>query len=494
MKAQSRSGLQQWNPFNKFSSRVFFAVFFLLIISSEVIESQFLVKSLPGLLGDLPFTLETGYIGVGESDEVQLFYYFIESEGNPKDDPLMLWLTGGPGCSALSGLLYEIGPFTIDYANSTFEKPMLKINPHSWTKACSIIFLDQPVGSGFSYAKTPEAYITNDTLSTMQTYHFLRKWLVDHPKFLNNPLYLGADSYSGIVAPMILQQIYNGNEVGEGPFINIKGYVLGNPLTNTSGDNNSKVPFAHRVGLLSDAIYKSTKKNCHGEYSNVDPNNTLCIHDLDVVDKCLERIRTPHILEPYCETKNALKSDLFRRGLRSLDETSVDILSAPQFQIQGCREDNYLYSYTWANNIHVREALHIREEFKETEWVRCNESLRSPDDNKALSYTQNVQSSVAYHRYLSDKNCRALVYSGDHDMVVPYLGTLKWIESLNLLVVNDWRPWFVDEQVAGYTMKYSNHDYNLTFATVKGGGHTAPEYKPKECLSMLMRWLANDDL
>lgn len=49
------------------------------------------------------------YVGVGETEDVQVFYYFIESENNPKEDPLMLWLTGGPGCSALSGLLFEIG-------------------------------------------------------------------------------------------------------------------------------------------------------------------------------------------------------------------------------------------------------------------------------------------------------------------------------------------------------------------------------------------------
>ncbi|CAH1427317.1 unnamed protein product [Lactuca virosa] len=327
MKPQSLSYLQQWIRFNNWGS----VVFLLLLVFLEVTESRFLVKTLPGLPGDLPFTLETGYIGVGEYDEVQLFYYFVESEGNPKDDPLMLWLTGGPGCSGLSGLLYEIGPFTINYVNSTVENVMLEINPHSWTKAANIIFLDQPAGSGFSYAKTPEAYITNDTLSTVQIYEFLMKWLVDHPTFLKNPLYIGADSYSGLVVPMIVLEIYNGNEVGEGPQINIKGYVIGNPLADTNGAYNSRIPFAHRMALLSDAIYNSTKETCHGEYLNVDPNNTLCIHDLQVVDKFLERICMPHILEPVCDTSNALKFHLFKRDLRSLEKTSADV---PRLQKQ----------------------------------------------------------------------------------------------------------------------------------------------------------------
>ncbi|KAM5549714.1 hypothetical protein ABKV19_000896, partial [Rosa sericea] len=93
--------------------------------------SRSIITSLPGFPGDLPFRLETGYIGVGDSDNVQLFYYFIESEGSPVYDPLVLWLTGGPGCSGFSGLVYEnIGPLSFDYAHSFDNKPQLKLNPY----------------------------------------------------------------------------------------------------------------------------------------------------------------------------------------------------------------------------------------------------------------------------------------------------------------------------------------------------------------------------
>ncbi|KAM7478984.1 hypothetical protein LguiA_027197 [Lonicera macranthoides] len=468
-------------------------VVLVLLIFSGVIQSQSVIKTLPGFPGELPFLLETGYIGVGEYDEVQLFYYYIESERNLKDDPLVLWLTGGPGCSALSGLLYEIGTFTFNYANSSGSKPVLELNPYSWTKVANIIFLDQPVGTGYSYGKTWEAYNNNDTQSATQTYDFLKKWLINHPRFLDNPFYVGGDSYCGIITPIVAQKIYEGNEVRDEPRINIKGYLLGNPFTDQLLDYNSKYKFAHRMGLLSNELYESVKANCEGEYLEVDPNNTLCANDIQVVEECLEKIREPQILEPWCGSWGQ-EAKFLSRNLGLLDENSIDLLfSSSQLLRPWCRNYNYLLSYTWANDKDVQRALHVREGTI-SEWVRCNKTLSytaGDKQSKSHAYAYNVKTSIDYHRNLTNKHCRALIYSGDHDMVVPHVGTEEWIQSLNLPIEIHWKPWFVEDQIAGYKMKYVKNDYQLTYATVKGGGHTAPEYKPKQCLAMVDRWFAN---
>lgn len=85
---------------------------------------------------------------------------------------------------------------------------------------------------------------------------------------------------------------------------------------------------------------------------------------------------------------------------------------------------------------------------------------------------------------------RSLIFSGDHDMAIPYLGTQAWIISLNYSVIEDKRPWMINNQLAGYTTTYAN---KMTFATIKGGGHTA-EYKPDESFIMFQRWINGQSL
>ena len=57
---------------------------------------------------------------------MQLYYFYHEATSSPETKPLVLWLNGGPGCSSLSGMMVENGPFVLDHNLS------ISLNPYSW--------------------------------------------------------------------------------------------------------------------------------------------------------------------------------------------------------------------------------------------------------------------------------------------------------------------------------------------------------------------------
>uniref|UniRef100_A0A0D3CWX6 Uncharacterized protein n=1 Tax=Brassica oleracea var. oleracea TaxID=109376 RepID=A0A0D3CWX6_BRAOL len=401
---------------------LFLLLQFVFLIQNA--DSASIVKFLPGFEGPLPFELETGYIGVGEEEEVQLFYYFIKSERNPEEDPLFLWLSGGPGCSSISGLLFENGPFTMKLEEYNGTLPSLVSTTYSWTKTSSIIYLDQPVETGFSFS-TQLVDTPSDSGEARRFHEFLQKWLGKHEEFIPNPLYVGGHSYTGKIVPALVQEISKGNYQRHKLTINLQGYLLSNPVTEFEMDCNSRIPFAHEMALISDELYESLKRICKGKYVNVDSGNTECLKLLEEYNKIYR-----HLLATY-----------------------------------------------WANDESVRKGLQINKE-SIGRWVRCN--LNIP-------YAHDIISSVPYHVDNSINGYRSLIFSGDHDLGVPYLGTQDWIKSLNYSVIDDWRPWMINHKLAGVTLK-------LIFASsCQGGGHTA-EFKPEESSVMFQRWISGQPL
>ena len=89
-----------------------------------------------------------GYLPVSnKTDEKrEIFFWMFPATGDVGHDDFMIWFNGGPGCSALSGVLGEAGPFKIDGRTHVAHK-----NPYSWTNLTNILWIDQPVGTGFSY-------------------------------------------------------------------------------------------------------------------------------------------------------------------------------------------------------------------------------------------------------------------------------------------------------------------------------------------------------
>ncbi|CAM8906995.1 unnamed protein product [Rhodiola kirilowii] len=434
------------------------------------------VEYLPGYKGKLPFHLETGYVSV---DDSELFYYFIESQGNPTEDPIMLWLTGGPGCSAFTGLIYEIGPMQFDIHNYPGGLPSLILWEEAWTKMASILFLDSPIGAGYSYSRTQAGWHSSDTKAADQVFQFLVKWLIEHPKYLPLQLIIGGDSYAGMFVPVVTQKVLKRNIAGGQPSLNLKGYTLGSPMTNDALNSNSIIVFAHRMALISDELYDRMKVSCNGTYINVEPSNLECTKALVTYNRLIQGIWPNDILEPKCTfvpLRDEEKTSAPRRFLRKNSRNNLLVESTNR-----CRIFNYTLSDIWANNPRVIEALHVRKDTV-TNWNRCNDSL---------SYTKDVDSVLHVHKYLTKHSLNVLIQTGDRDMMVPHIATRTWVQELDLDVDSNWRPWFVHGQVAGYTEKYELNasGYQLVYATVKGAGHVAPEYNRKECYYMFNRWI-----
>ena len=100
----------------------------------------------------------TGYIDI---EARHLFFYFFESRNDPDADPVVFWTNGGPGGSSAVGLFMELGPCRISGPNETVY------NPYGWNEYVNMLFVDQPVGTGFSYADHGEFTVRKHTLSSL---------------------------------------------------------------------------------------------------------------------------------------------------------------------------------------------------------------------------------------------------------------------------------------------------------------------------------------
>ncbi|XP_010251666.1 PREDICTED: serine carboxypeptidase-like 20 [Nelumbo nucifera] len=460
-----------------------------------------LILDLPGFSGTFPSKHYSGYITIDESHGKNLFYYFVVSERNPSEDPVVLWLNGGPGCSSFDGFIYEHGPFNFEAGSTPRSLPKLHLNPYSWSKVSNIIYLESPAGVGFSYSKNESDYKTGDLKTASDTHTFLLKWFGQYPEFLSNPFFIAGESYAGVYVPTLASEVVKGINSGSEPILNFKGYMVGNGVCDSEFDGNALVPFAHGMGLISDDLYKEATDACQGNYW--DQVNASCEDKLDEIDKDIGDLNIYDILEPCYHspetTDNAAGNIRLPSSFRKLGETERPLAvrkrmfgrawplrapvrdgyvpTWPQLMNSGsvpCTDDEVATS--WLNNEEVRKAIHAEEVLVVT-WELCTYKI---------NYYHDAGSMIKYHRNLTSQGYRALIFSGDHDMCVPFTGTEAWTRSLGYKIIDEWRPWTCNEQIAGYIQGY---DKNITFLTIKGAGHTVPEYKPQEALAFYSRWL-----
>jgi len=87
-------------------------------------------------------------------------------------------------------LTKENGPLAF-FGNATGPAP----NPNSWTKLANVLYIDQPVGTGFSSGST-EAL--NNTQVTEEFYAWLGAFYSQFPALNSMKTYLMGESYAGV--------------------------------------------------------------------------------------------------------------------------------------------------------------------------------------------------------------------------------------------------------------------------------------------------------
>ncbi|XP_037438037.1 serine carboxypeptidase 1-like [Triticum dicoccoides] len=387
-----------------------------------------------------------GYVTVHEKNGRALFYYFVEAASDAAAKPLLLWLNGGPGCSSLGyGAMMEVGPFRVNKDNRTLSE-----NLHTWTKVANVLFLESPVGVGFSYSNTTSEYDSSgDKRTANDAFVFLLNWLKRFPEYKGRPFYISGESYAGHYVPQLAATILIHNlNSSTRTSINLRGILVGNPYLDANMNNKGKVDYQWSHGLISNEVRANITENCHLDK----PGYTACVEDM---------IHGPHsnidpydVYEPVC-----LEGPIETRYHSRYIPRSYDICS-----------DRYVYVYL--NDPRVQKALHARSQ----EWQLCS----------SLNWMDAPASMVPTLKWLIEHHLPVWLYSGDFDSVCPFIATSYTIEDLGLDVTEQWRPWIVKDETGGFVQGYTG---GLVFATVRAAGHAVPSYQPEAALMLVSSFL-----
>lgn len=124
--------------------------------------------------------------------------WFFSSRSDPSLDPVVLWLTGGPGCSSEVALFGENGPCKV-----SLDGQQTTINGASWNTRANLLYVDQPVGTGFSYGS---AFDHDEVGVADDMYSFLQAFFAAHPELKKNDFYIFGESYAGHYVPNVAHQ------------------------------------------------------------------------------------------------------------------------------------------------------------------------------------------------------------------------------------------------------------------------------------------------
>ncbi|KAG6602293.1 Serine carboxypeptidase-like 49, partial [Cucurbita argyrosperma subsp. sororia] len=407
------------------------------------------------ILGDSEVSVEdlghhAGYYKIEHSHDARMFYFFFESRNNKTTDPVVIWLTGGPGCSSELAMFYENGPFKVTNNLS------LVWNEYGWDKVSNLLYVDQPIGTGFSYSSDREDIRHDENGVSNDLYDFLQAFFAEHPDLVENDFFITGESYAGHYIPALAARIHQGNKAKEGTHINLKGFAIGNGLTDPAIQYKTYPDYALDMGIIT--------KSQHRHINLLVPPCELAIN-LCGTDGTLSCMTSYFVCNAIFTSIMLHAGDMNHYDIRKKCEGSL------------CYDFSNMEKFL--NLQSVRETLGVGD----IEFVSC-----SPTVYRAMLVDWMRNAEVGIPALLED-GIKLLVYAGEYDLICNWLGNSRWVNAMEWSGKEEFGnspnvPFLVDGSEAGLLKQHGP----LSFLKVHDAGHMVPMDQPKAALEMLKRW------
>ncbi|KAK8712270.1 hypothetical protein V6N13_147510 [Hibiscus sabdariffa] len=438
-----------------------------------------LISKLPGQ-PDVNFRQFAGYIDVDDGAAgVSFFYYFVEAENDSMNQPLTVWLTGGPGCSAVGDSFSSAGPFI-----TTKNARGLNRNLFSWNKVSNLLFIDSPIGAGWSYSNASGPYKNGDDSTKKLLVSFMQNWYEKYPNFKSKDLYVAGSSYAGHFVPNLASGLLDDNKQSKELKFNVKGIVLGNPMLRKKLDILARYEFFYSLGLVDSVVYEKVKKEC----TAIDENNYSSKFQANWSSGCQMFMDSDSfifynsIFDPgYASAKlfDAVRDPCV---VNFTDLSLGNELTKVSKGVDMCtlmRADFYF------NIPEVQKAFHGNRINSRLPWKGCNTA------NFPFNYDDKNRDMLPVLKSLLQQSIPITIMSGDVDGAVPAVGTLKHLyklaEEMNIKSTKE-EVWSHENKEGG--KKYAFGDL-LTFLTVIEANHHVAFSKPSEALYLFTNFAVN---
>eukprot|EP00331_Platyophrya_macrostoma_P015225 CAMPEP_0176467018 /NCGR_PEP_ID=MMETSP0127-20121128/38225_1 /TAXON_ID=938130 /ORGANISM="Platyophrya macrostoma, Strain WH" /LENGTH=462 /DNA_ID=CAMNT_0017860271 /DNA_START=21 /DNA_END=1409 /DNA_ORIENTATION=- len=394
----------------------------------------------------------TGYITVNQTTQSKYFYWLYAAGGSTKNTsvndsaPVILWMQGGPGCADGTGQFDEIGPYTIANVSGVLQTVPAAI---SWNDKYHLIFIDNPVGVGYSVGTEP-IYSSDTVAQYVET--FLLELFKLFPNLGLQPLYVFGESYGGHYGPAVVSRlIANNNNTN----INITGLGIVDGWVNPYYQATAYAEYAYAAGLI-------------------DP------YTRDQMMKAEEKVK-----EAFFNQEHAQVASLWGQVTDFINGLNLNVYNYRMYTDTDSLGSPYAL---WLNNNTIKQGLGVDSSVYYNDCVDMHGSF---DVDLGTSFNSKME----YILSSTSPAVKVLVMNGADDFIVNsagverYIRTLNWPGAAGWINTNKtiWKSTTDPNYVWGTLKQYGN----FTYALVNKAGHEVPMYTPDSARDLLERFITD---